>query len=81
MGIQHKAGLAGNRRPSFAFFVPACHFDIHTAMMAHPGTTKKPTVVFLARFFLEGLDRRLCLTINGLRGKKARKRGKTRKKV
>jgi hypothetical protein len=37
--------------------------------------------VFLARFFLKGLDRRLSLKGNGLPRKKALKSGKTRKKV
>jgi hypothetical protein len=49
--------------------------------MAQSGTDKKPTVVFLARFFCEGLDRRLSLRGNGLRRRKSQKRGKTQKKV
>jgi hypothetical protein len=51
-------GPAFNRRPTFASHIAACHFDIHAAMMAQAETDKKPTVVFLARFFLEGVDRR-----------------------
>jgi hypothetical protein len=66
---------------SFASLVPACHFDIHTAIMAQAGADKKPTVVFLARFFMEGLDRRLTLRRNWLQRKKSRKMEKTRKKV
>jgi hypothetical protein len=49
--------------------------------MAHPGAGIKPTVVFLARFFLEGLDRRLWLKGNWLQLQKSVKTGKRRKKV
>jgi hypothetical protein len=49
--------------------------------MAYRGTNIKPTVVFLARFFLEGLERRLWLKINGLQQEKSQKVGKMRKKV
>jgi hypothetical protein len=49
--------------------------------MAHGGMDKKPTVVFLARFFLGGVDRRLPLKGNGLRGGKQEKAKKTQKKV
>jgi hypothetical protein len=49
--------------------------------MAHRGTDKKPTVGFQARFFLEGLDRRLSLKRNRLQREKSQKTGKTRKKV
>jgi hypothetical protein len=69
------------RRPSFASLVAACHFDIHTAIMAYPGAKQKPSIGFQARFFLEGLDRRLSLIRNCLRRKKSQKTGKTRKKV
>jgi hypothetical protein len=79
--LQNASRKAGRRfstfhpsRPS----IPACHFDIHTAIMAQSGTNKKPTVVFLARFFLEGLDRRLSLKGNCLQRKKSRKNGKVR---
>ena len=84
MGVirfHRKGGLAANRRRSFASLVPACHFDIHAAIMAYRGTDIKPTVVFLARFSLEGLDRRLSLKGNGLQRKKSQKTGKTRKKA
>jgi hypothetical protein len=50
-------------------------------MMAQCGTDKKPTVVFLARFFWEGLDRRMPLKGNYLRLEKTLKTVKTRKKV
>ena len=40
--FHHKGGLALYRRPSSASLVAACHFDIHGAIMAHPGTTIKP---------------------------------------
>ena len=45
--FHHKAGLAAfYRHPSCASLAPACHFDIHAAIMAHSGTDKKPTGVF-----------------------------------
>jgi hypothetical protein len=45
--FHHKAGLAAfYRRPSSTSPVAACHFDIHAAILADPGTNKKPTVVF-----------------------------------
>jgi hypothetical protein len=50
-------------------------------MMAQSGTDKKPTVVFLARFFSEGLVRRWPLRGNGLQRGKSPKTGKTQKKV
>jgi hypothetical protein len=50
-------------------------------MMAQSEKNIKPTVGFSARFFLEGLDRRLCLKGNGLRAKKSQENRKTRKKV
>jgi hypothetical protein len=49
--------------------------------MAHPGTNKKPTVVFLARFFLEGPDGGLSLKGNGLQDNKTQNIEKTLKKV
>jgi hypothetical protein len=49
--------------------------------MAQAGTDKKPTVVFLARFFSEGSDRRRPLRGNGLQREKSPKTGKTQKKV
>jgi hypothetical protein len=79
--FQHKAGLAAEGHRTCAPLFPACHFDIHAAIMAHPGTDKKPTVVFLARFFLEGPDGRLSLKGNGLQHKKTQNTEKTRKKV
>jgi hypothetical protein len=51
------------------------------AIVAHIPKTKKPTVVFLARFFLEGLERRLLLRSNGLQRKKSQKTEKTQKNV
>jgi hypothetical protein len=50
-------------------------------MMAQSEKNIKPTVGFSARFFLEGLDRRLSLKGNGLRAKKSQENRKTRKKV
>jgi hypothetical protein len=69
----------------FVLYLPA-HFplnycSVHAAIMAHRGTDKKPTVGFQARFFLEGLDRRLSLRRNGLQRKKSQQTGKMRKKV
>ena len=49
--------------------------------MAQGGMDKKPMVGFLARFFLEGPERRLWLNGNGLQRKTSQKTGKTRKKV
>jgi hypothetical protein len=49
--------------------------------MAHRGTDKKPTVVFWARFFWEGMGGPKLPGNNGLRRKKSQKRGKTQKKV
>jgi hypothetical protein len=47
-------GAALYRRPSFASLVPACRFDSHAAIMAHPGTNRKPSIGFSARFFWRG---------------------------
>jgi hypothetical protein len=42
-------------------------FIVLALIVAQAGKKQKPTVGFLARFFLEGLDRRLCLQGNSLR--------------
>jgi hypothetical protein len=44
--LRAQGGSAPYRRPSFESPVAACHFDIHAAILADPGTNKKPTVVF-----------------------------------
>jgi len=41
-----QGGAALYRRPSFASLDPACHFDSHMAIMAHPGTKRKPSIGF-----------------------------------
>jgi hypothetical protein len=64
-----------------ASHVPAFPFDLHAAIMAHPGANRKPSIGFQARFFLEGSDRRLSLKGNGLHRKKSQKTGKMQKKV
>jgi hypothetical protein len=46
--LRGQGSLRFYRRPTFASLVPACHFDLHEAIMAQPGADKKPTVVFLA---------------------------------
>jgi hypothetical protein len=79
--LRAQGGRAFYRRPFFASLVPACHFDIHTAIMAYPGTERKPSIGFQARFFLEGLDRRWSLQGNGLQREKSQKTGETQKKV
>ncbi len=76
-----QGGPASYCRPSFASVAPACRFDSHTAIMAHPGTNRKPSIGFQARFFLAGLERRLWLKGNGLQRKKPQKTVKTLKKV
>jgi hypothetical protein len=48
--------------------------------MAHPGTNRKPSIGFQARFLLKGLDRCLSLKGNGLQRKKSKKPGKREKK-
>jgi len=79
--LRAPGGRAYDRLPSFASLIPKCHFDIHDAILAHRCCTKKPTVGFSARFFLEGPDRRLWLMNKDLRRKKPQKIGKARKKV
>ncbi len=86
-GRRAKMCLAGRQTPragrtrSPKAHVPACRFDIHTAIMAYAGAKRKPSIGFQARFFLERSDRRLWLKGNGLQRKKSPKTEKTRKKV
>jgi hypothetical protein len=56
-------------------------FIVLALIVAQAGKKQKPTVGFSARFFLEGLDRRLWLKDSSLRRNKSQKREKTRKKV
>jgi len=56
-------------------------FIVRALIVAQAGKKLKPTVGFSARFFWEGLDRRLWLNDSCLRREKTQKREKTRKKV
>jgi hypothetical protein len=56
-------------------------YIFHGGIVAGGGESKKPTVVFLARFFLAGRDGRIWLRGKGLQREKSQKTGKTQKKV
>jgi hypothetical protein len=56
-------------------------FNVHAAILPEPSKTKKPTVGFPARFFLERSNWWNILSFNLLRGTKSPKIEKTRKKV
>jgi hypothetical protein len=43
-----QGGAAYDRRPSLASIVAVFRFDLHAAIMAHPGTNRKPSIGFLA---------------------------------